>query len=234
MALGALSMICVRSLPGLQNRPPSGPAAVAGLATADSSAQSVPPSSRAEFDRRGSYTYAPDSGQVLIIERAIDNGVAHLFPLMRGIARGRLKGTNRLPQVLLLVITPDSVGAQLDANKPMILPRSGTTVRWDDGMGDVCRAREIVVADTLIQECAADRGSSVARYVLQDSGEALRRSVHITSPYLSGPVDYVTVFRRRSNEANLDAQAGQMPRQTRVVAEETPERNSPDLRDLDP
>jgi hypothetical protein len=186
------------------------------------------------FDRPGWYTYAPDSGQVRIIEQAIDKGVAHLFPLVRGIARGRLQGTNRLPHILLLVIAPDSVGTQLDTAKPMTLSRSGTTVRWDDGMGDVCRAREIVVADTLIQLCDADRGSSVTRYVLQDDGEELRRIVHITSPHLSAPVDYVTLFRRRSGQANPEPRAGQLARQAPAVADETPERNGPDLRDLDP
>jgi hypothetical protein len=229
-----VSMLCVHSLRGLQNTPPSGPAALTTVAAAGSSAQLATTSSRDLFGRLGWYAYAPDSGQMPIIERAIDNGVAHMFPLVRGIARDRLRGTNRLPHMLLLVITPDSVGTQLDANKPMILSRSGTPAQWDDGMGDVCRARETVVADTLIQLCAADRGSSVARYVFQDNGEVLRRIVHITSPHLSGPVDYVTLYRRCSNQANLEARAAQLPRQTRVVAEETPEGNGTDLRDLDP
>jgi hypothetical protein len=233
-ALSMLSMLCVHSLPGLQNVPPSGPAAGAVVAAADSSAHSATTSTHDLFGRLGWYTYAPDSGQTPIIERAIDSGVAHMFPLVRGIARDRLKGTNRLPRILLLVITPDSVGTQLDANKPMILSRTGATVQWDDGMGDVCRARETVVADTLIQLCAADRGSSITRYVLQDSGEVLRRAVHITSPHLSGPVDYVTLYRRCSTQAGLEPQAGQPLRQTQVVAEETPERNGSDLRDLDP
>jgi hypothetical protein len=233
VGVGTLSMLWVHGLAGLQNTPASEPAAATALAAA-SSAQSATASSPGLFGRQGWYTYAPDSGQTPMIERAIDSGVAHMFPLVRGIARDRLKGTNRLPRILLLVITPDSVGTQLDANKPMILSRTGATVRWDDGMGDVCRARETVVADTLIQLCAADRGSSVARYVLQDSGEVLRRVVHITSPHLSGPVDYVTLYRRCSTQAGLEPQAGRPLRQTQVVAEETPERNGSDLRDLDP
>jgi hypothetical protein len=101
-------------------------------------------------------------------------------------------------------------------------------------MGDVCQARETVVADTLIQLCATDRGSSVARYVLQDSGEMLRRIVHITSPHLSGPVDYVTLYRRRATQVGLEPQAGRPVRQTQVVAEETPARHGSDPRDLDP
>jgi hypothetical protein len=85
----------------------------------------------------------------------------------------------------------------------MILSRTGATVQWDDGMGDVCYARGTAVADTLIQQCAAGRGSSVARYVLEDSGAVLRRSIHITSPHLSAPVDYVTLYRRCSDQTTL-------------------------------
>ena len=232
MSVGALSMLWVHGLAGLQNPAASEPAAA--TAPAASSAPSATATSHDLFGRLGWYTYAPDSGQTPMIERAIDNGVAHMFPLVRGIARDRLKGTNRLPRILLLVITPDSVGTQLDANKPMILSRTGATVQWDDGMGDVCRARETVVADTLIQLCAADRGSSVARYVLEDSGEVLRRVVHITSPHLSGPVDYVTLYRRRATQAGLEPQAGRPQGQTQVVAEKTPGRNGSDLLDLDP
>jgi hypothetical protein len=231
---GALTMFSVRSLLGLQNTSPSAPPPPAAAAVVDSSARSVMASPGGLLERPGWYMYAPDSGQTLVIERAIDQGVAHLFPLVRGIARGRLKGTNRLPHTLQVVITPDSVGTQLDANKPMNLPRSGTTVRWDDGMGDVCRAREIIVADTLMQLCAADRGSSVARYVFEDGGETLRRIVHITSPHLSGPVDYAIVLRRLSDRVNFEPRSVQLLPGTRVVAEEAPMRDGPDQRGGDP
>jgi hypothetical protein len=234
IGVAGFTVLSVRSLLGLQTVPPSTPPATAAVAAVDSSAQSVTVSPGGLFDRPGLYLYAPDSGQLLIIERAIDQGVAHMFPLLRSFARARLKGTNKLPQTLQVVVTPDAVGTQLDAEKPMSLPRSGITVRWDNGLGDRCRAREIVVADTLMQLCAADHGASIARYVLEDSGETLRRTVHITSPFLGGPVDYALLFRRRSDRASLDPPMRQPLPRTRVVAEETPNRDEPCPPDDDP
>ena len=149
------------------------------------------------FANLGWYAYEPDSDQALAIERAIDDGVAHMFPILRSIARSRLRSTNQLPHTVQVVIAPDSIGTQLDADRPMNLPRDGTTVRWEDGEGDVCDARMTVVGDTLMQFCTAARGSSIARYVLEDSGEQLERTAHITSPHLSKPIDYATRFRRR-------------------------------------
>jgi hypothetical protein len=236
VAIGAaaLTALSVRSLLGLQAVAASTSEPTVAVADVDSSAQSVTVTRRDLFDRPGMYLYAPDGGQLLIIERAIDQGVAHMFPLVRGFARARLKGTNKLPQTLQLVVTADSVGTQLDAEKPMSLPRSGIAVRWDNGLGDRCRAREIVVADTLTQLCAADRGSSIARYVLEDGGETLRRTVHITSPFLSGPVDYALLFRRRPNGAGPDLATGQPLSRRRVVAEETPNRDGSYLPDDGP
>lgn len=149
------------------------------------------------FDRPGSYVYVPDGDQAPIIRQAIDKGVRQMFPLARAIARGRLMNTNKLPHTLQVIVARDSVGTRADADKPMNLPRSGVPVRWENGIGDVCgAARSVVIADTLLQLRAADRGSSVARYVLQDSGEQLQKIVHITSPHLSGPIDYAIRFRR--------------------------------------
>jgi hypothetical protein len=49
--------------------------------------------------------------------------------------------------VLRIVVSADSVGTQQDSGKAMVLPRSGDTIHWDDGHGNVCKARETVVAE---------------------------------------------------------------------------------------
>jgi hypothetical protein len=173
-------------------------------AAADTSRQR-PAVTRSElFSHPGWYVYVPDSGQIPAIKQAIDKGVAHMLPLARSIARSRLMDINKMPATLQVIVTRDSVGTQAGADKPMNLPRTGTAVQWENGSGDVCRAaRNIVLADTLVQLCAADRGPSAARYVLEDNGKRLRKVVHITSPHLSGPVDYVTQFRRDSSPPGL-------------------------------
>jgi hypothetical protein len=146
------------------------------------------------FDRPGTYVFAPDTGQVPLIEQAVDRGVHGMLPTPRRIAHRRLLETNGLPGVLRVIITPDSIGTQQDSGKAMTLPRNGTTVRWDDGHGDVCRARETVVADTLTQFCDAGSGGSADQYVLEGQARRLRMIVHITSPHLGGPVDYAIEF----------------------------------------
>jgi hypothetical protein len=150
------------------------------------------------FDSPGVHTYAPDTGQAPLITQAVDRGVHGMLPTPHRIARHRLLETNRLPGVLRVIITPDSIGTQQDSGKAMTLPRNGTTVRWDDGHGDVCRARETVVADTLTQFCDAGSGGSADQYVLEDDARRLRMVVHITSPHLGGPVDYAIEFHSDS------------------------------------
>src|SRR5215469_15563747 len=142
------------------------------------------------FDHAGVYVYAPDTGQEPLITQAVDRGVHGMLPTPHRIARRRLLETNKIPAVLRVIITADSVGTQQDSGKAMTLPRNGVTVRWDDGHGDVCQARETVVADTLTQFCDAGSGGSADQYVLEDGTNRLRLIVHITSPHLGGPVDY--------------------------------------------
>jgi hypothetical protein len=137
-----------------------------------------------------------ESDQGRAIRHAVDRSVRHMFPLIRGIARGRLMATNKMPDTLRLIVLRDTVGTQTDRDKPMDLPRRGMTVRWNDGTGDNCRARDSIAADTLLQYCDAGKGASVARYVLLDGGRRLRMIIHVTSPQLSGPVDYAIDFRR--------------------------------------
>jgi hypothetical protein len=148
------------------------------------------------FDQPGEYAYVPDSGQQALITHAVDQGVSGMLPTAHRIARRRLLETNHIPQVLRIIVVTDSVGTQQDSGKAMTLPRSGETVKWDDGHGDVCKARETVVADTLTQSCDAGSGGSADQYVLDQDGQRLRLIVHITSPHLGGPVDYTLQFHR--------------------------------------
>lgn len=148
------------------------------------------------FDRPGIYVYVPDPGQGLIIERAVNRAVARMLPVIRAIARQRLMRTNELPDTLRLIVGPDTLGTQVRRDKPMTLPRSGVMIRWDDGRGNVCRARDSVAADTLLQFCRVGTAASVARYVPGADGRALLMTMHVTSPRLSGPVDYRIAFRR--------------------------------------
>jgi hypothetical protein len=112
------------------------------------------------FDRPGVHAYVPDTGQALLIAQAVDSGVHGMLPTTHRIARRRSLETNHIPSALRVIVMPDSVGTQQDSGKAMTLPRNGTTVRWDDGHGDVCRARETVVADTLTQFRDAVSGGS--------------------------------------------------------------------------
>jgi len=146
------------------------------------------------FERPGQYAYVPDTGQLPAIRQAVDRGVAGMLPTAHRIARRRLLETNTLPAVLRVIVLADSVGTQGDSGKAMLLPRSGETIRWDNGHGDVCRAHETVVADTLTQFCDAGSGGSAFQYVVEDDGQRLRMIAHITSPHLGGPVDYAIEF----------------------------------------
>lgn len=150
----------------------------------------------ATFDRPGVYIYVPDSGQAPIIDTAVNRAVARMFPLIRGIARQRLMRTNALPDTLRLVVAPDTLGVQIRREKAMLLPRSGATVRWEDGRGNVCRARDSVAADTLFQFCRVGTALSVARYVVGAEGRRLRMMVYVTSPHLSRPVEYSIEFAK--------------------------------------
>ncbi len=117
-----------------------------------------------------------------------------MLPTAHRIARRRLLETNTLPGVLRVIVLADSVGTQGDSGKAMTLPRAGAIIRWDNGHGDVCRAHETVVADTLTQFCDAGSGGSAFQYVVEDGGQRLRMIAHITSPHLGGPVDYAIEF----------------------------------------
>jgi hypothetical protein len=152
-----------------------------------------------QFDQQGEYAYAPDTGQSPAIKKAVDQGVKGMLPTPQRIAHQRLMQANKLPSVLRVIVLVDSVGTQQNSGKPMTLPRSGVTIKWDDGNGDVCRARETVVTDTLTQFCDAGSGGSAYHYVLEQDGQRLRRVVHITSPHLGGPVDYAIEFHRDSS-----------------------------------
>ena len=146
------------------------------------------------FERPGQYAYAPDTGQLPAIRQAVDRGVDGMLPTAHRIARRRLLETNTLPAVLHVIVMADSIGTQGDSGKAMTLPRSGTVIRWDNGHGDVCKAHETVVADTLTQFCDAGSGGSAFQYVVEDAGQRLRMIAHITSPHLGGPVDYTIEF----------------------------------------
>jgi hypothetical protein len=193
LALTAAIALTARVLAG---QPMTAPASVTVSVSPGALGHAEGEATAALFNRPGVYVYVPEHDQSAIIESAINRAVAGMFPVVRDVARRRLMTTNDLPDSLRLIVEATALGTQLGHHKPMTLPRSGAIVRWDDGRGNLCRARDSVAADTLFQLCSVGTASSVARFVLVDEGRRLLMVMHIASPRLSSPVQYAIDLRR--------------------------------------
>lgn len=148
--------------------------------------------------QQGLYEFVPEKSDE--IEGRIDQAVAHMNFLIRGIARGRLRGANRPIDQIDLRYSGDSVWISLRADEPWVVSRmDGEYIPYRRADGEVVQVKSDVSPGVIDQYFKSDDGEKQMIYRVRDDGLLEVESI-IYSEKLKEPFRYTWVYKRVPRE----------------------------------
>ncbi len=149
---------------------------------------------QAEVDKYvGDYRFAGGQVEHDALLAAIDDTVADMNILARGIARGRLRDSNAVPKAISISRTGDDVAVAFDDRKYQA-PLDGSSTTVVGITGDTLNYRVSVSAKQLEQTFVGPKGAR--SNTMRREGEELKMSVEIRSDRLPKVLRYQLTFRR--------------------------------------
>lgn len=144
----------------------------------------------------GRYHYAGGQEQRDALLAAIDEVVADMSVLTRGIARDRLRESNPVPSEISITRDAGSVTIALDDRK-YTAPLDGSPTEVVGITGDTLQYRVTIATDRLEQSFVGPKGTRTNTHRVGDDGR-LELRVVVDSDSLPKPLRYRLSFQRSS------------------------------------
>ena len=142
----------------------------------------------------GKYAFAGGTAEREALQKAIDDVVAEMNPLVRGIARSRLLGSNAIAEAIAIDAEGDTITVVFDKRSyTAAIDGSPVTVTGVDGDPLVLTHR--LHGKRLVQTFDGDRGIRRNAFVLR--GNKLALNVTVQSDQLPSDLVYTLTFARR-------------------------------------
>ncbi len=166
---------------------------VASAATEAASAEA--PSANAVL---GTYRFAGGDAEVRKVERAIDEGVEEMSFLIRGMASRRLKEPNLPSEELRIFIEGANITVARLGHPDISAPADGRAVTWrnPNNGNELKVSHQVSDAGVLTQRLVGERGTSVNRFEVDDSGRLTMKTT-IEADKLPSPIRFSTTYVRR-------------------------------------
>jgi hypothetical protein len=142
----------------------------------------------------GTWRFVPEQSEQ--IDKAVDQAVAHLNFVIRGIARNRLRNANKPINRVVIQYPDDNVFISFREDEPPTLsPRTGEFVPYTRADGEVVRVQTELGNGTIRQFFDSDDGRKEHLFQLRPDG-TMAMQVTVFSERLREPFRYTWVFRR--------------------------------------
>ena len=153
----------------------------------------------------GLYRFVPAQSDE--ISGKVDEAVAHMNFLIRGIARGRLEGANEPIDQIDIRYSSDTVWISLRADEPWVVSTmDGEYVPYTRADGEVVQVKADVQPGVIDQYFLSDDGEKQMIYRLRDD-EMLELESIVYSDRLREPFRYTWVYRQVERPAESDGGA---------------------------
>lgn len=143
------------------------------------------------------YRYAGGEAGRAAIEDAIDEAIADMSGLIRGIARRKLLEANEIIDAPGFSVHGDPLRASTIGGRIIESPASGAAVDWVDQFGDAVKVSQRWSDGELVQRIFNDDGSRTNVYRFAEDGQSMTMSVTIEASRLPKPIRYRLDYRKR-------------------------------------
>jgi hypothetical protein len=165
------------------------------LLTFTAPAAAAPPDAALADGLEGRFAFSEQASERAALEQAIEATAQRLSFVVRGIARSRLRGSNRIVGWVEIHRRGDVVTVQYQGRPPMTAATNGAPVNWKNEEGATVRLQHRLDGNTLVQVLETGEGSRTNRLSVGPGG-ALRLAVEVASPRLPAPLKYVLTYPR--------------------------------------
>lgn len=142
----------------------------------------------------GTWQFVPEQSES--IDEAVNAAVSHMNFLVRGIARGRLRGANKPVDRIVIQYPQNDVYISLREDEPpAVSPRTGEFVPYTRADGEVVQVKTELGDGVITQFFDSDDGQKEHVYRLRDDG-TLALEVTVLSEKLRAPFRYTWVYRQ--------------------------------------
>lgn len=142
-----------------------------------------------------SYRYAGGKAGRAAVEQAVDEVVADMNVMIRGIARRKLLEANEVVGELGFSLGGDPLVASFVGGRIIESPRGGAAVEWVDQFGDTVKVSQRWSNGKLVQRIFDANGSRTNVYRFGDDGR-MTMSVTIEAAQLPKPLRYRLSYRK--------------------------------------
>ena len=136
-----------------------------------------------------------DEGRAAV-EAAIEDAIEGMSPMVRGIARRRLREANVIMDEIGFSLAGDPLRASYVGGRIIETPASGAAVDWVDPFGDTVKVSQRWSDRALVQHMFDDDGSRTNVYRFSEDGQRMTMSVTIEASRLPAPIRYRLEYRR--------------------------------------
>lgn len=144
----------------------------------------------------GSFKLVGGATQKAKIEAAIDKATDDMFPGIRGIARSRLKDSNKAWARIEITVAGKFIKIEQVGHRAVTAPSNGVAVPVRSKHGDRAKATHKMEGGKLVQKLVADEGGRSNTYQLSADGETLKVTSRIWSKRLPEDVVYHLTYQR--------------------------------------
>ncbi|MCX4241730.1 hypothetical protein [Paraliomyxa miuraensis] len=155
---------------------------------ASSDASATVANANAELEQ--SFRYAGGNKGRVAIEQAVDEAIADMSPLIRGIARTRLLEVNTVIETIDFSLGSDTLRTSYIGGRIIESPASGAAVRWVNQFGDTVNVSQRWSDGKLVQRIFDGNGSRTNVYRFSEDGQSMTMSVTIKADRLPKPIRY--------------------------------------------
>jgi hypothetical protein len=154
----------------------------------------------------GLYQFVPDESDK--IEGRIDDAVAHMNFLIRGIAKRRLRGANEQIERIDIRYQGDSIWISLREDEPWVVSlRNGEFMPYTRADGEVVQVKSDIEPGVIDQYFDSDDGEKQMIYTLREDGKLELESI-IYSEKLKEPFRYTWVYERVKRDSGAEGEGG--------------------------
>jgi hypothetical protein len=142
----------------------------------------------------GTWQFVPEQSEP--IDEAVNAAVSHMNFLVRGIARGRLRGANKPITRIVIQYPENDVFISLREDEPpTVSPQTGEFATYTRADGEVVQVKTELGAGVIRQFFDSDDGQKEHVYRLREDG-TLALEVTVLSEKLRAPFRYTWVYRQ--------------------------------------